>query len=584
MNNENAALQTDFFAGCAAVPANRTLEVEIATACRVGLDGASVEKAVVDENGELVITLTDGRAVNAGTVAGKSGLKGIAHFDTVPQGSPDPQLYIASGKGTYGYFRNEHGQPIQLDKENTIAFFSCPAGGTAWDYAEMTLDMSGYRPRADLTFLSSRAPVFSNYPPAVEAVEGLYDEATGRFNLAKGQTTVTSQTEVFGRIVYTGCSHILVGFNASYTMYLEVKTGKCLCMNVFTKATHYHAEPFAPGGITQKYVRVNTYNPDSMVIDIEQSDNGHDYTLYAQVNRGAWPGLFITYRTIGFYRPAGSTDEPKILSIGRADRLMLDEVPVLEGAAPETFEVLVPSDNFAGIARRKISLGSGSSTAPGKSFAGQRIVLYGDSIGNDYGIAPGTYAGLVRQKFGTDDVVCHGQTGEMLGSLAGDRSDSLTDDQQIGYVVSLAPDLLIIQAGASDYWHSIDLGDYWWDIEDPYYQTTATGGLRYLLHHLRKNLPRETRVLFATPPPGTSEGMEDTAENLAGYRMPDYVRRFREVCAEYNVLVCDVWALAGWPTLHEAVQPKYTIDGVHLSPEGYDRMTDLLLLEASRYC
>ena len=573
MNKETQSIANDFFAQCTPILASRTLEVEIATASRVGLDGATIEKTSIDEAGELVIDMTDGRSIHAGPVVGKIGLKGLAHFDTIPQSSPEPQLYVASGKGVYGYFRNRWNQPLQIDRDETIAFFYCPSGGTAWDYSEMTFALDAYRKKGDPTFLSSKAPAFSNYPPAVEPVEGLYDEATGRFHLAEGQTTVSSQEEIFGRIVYTGCSHILIGFNLSYAVYLETATGKCLCMDVFSRATHYHDEPFAATGITKKYVRVNTYHPDSMVIDIEESDNGYEYVPYTRVNRGAREGLFITFRTIGFYRPEGSESEPKILSIGRSDRLMADEVPLVAHPEPGAFEVFVPSDNFAGMARRRIN-------PAGKNFAGKRIVLYGDSLSADYGIRPGTYAGLVRRKFGTDDVIGYGQVGEMLGSLTNDKSDSLTDDQQIGHIVSLAPDLLILQGGASDYRHNVPLGDLRGEIENPEYVKTATGGLRYLFHHFMKNLPCHSKILFVTPSPGVN----DLVGNSLGYTLPDYLDYFRIVCTEYHVPVCDLWTTVCWSTYNESREPRYTIDGVHLSPEGYDRVTDLLLSEAARYC
>jgi lysophospholipase L1-like esterase len=576
MSEKSNILQTDFFSDSVAAAANRTLEVEIATASRVGLDGATIASARVDAGGRLIVTMTDGRTIDAGSVVGQFGLKGIAHFDTIPAGSSEAQLYIASGKGTYGYFRNRWGQPVQIDRDNTIAFFYCPPGGSAWDYTEMTLEWPGLRKSGPI-LLSSHAPVFSCYPPAVEAVEGLYDEATGRFTLPEGETTVCSQSEVFGEIVYTDCSYIMIGFNLSWALYLETATGRCLMMDVFTRETHYHNEPFAESSVAKKYVRVNTYNAESMIIDIEESDNGRDYTPYARVNRGAWPGLFITYRTIGFYRPAGSASRPKILSTGASDRLMLDDVPLLADPAPGTFEVLVPSDNFAGVARRRIAPG-------GKTFAGKRIVLYGDSIVGDYGIAPGTFAGLIRRKFDTDDVIAHGQIGEKLGSQTDDKSDSLTDDQQIGFVTAQEPDLLIVQGGSSDYWHAVPLGDLYGDIESAAYVKTTTGGLRYLLHHFTKNLPRNSRVLFVTPPPGIYQGEKDTEINAAGHRMDEYVRRFRDICAEYHVPVCDFWATAGWPVYREATEPKYTIDGVHLSVEGYDRLTDRLFAEASRYC
>ena len=577
MTDRNPDLLTDFFSGCTTVPANRTLEVEIATASRVGLDGATIESATVSDAGELVVAMTDGRILHAGNVVRQIGLKGIAHFDTIPSGSIEPQLYIASAPGTYGHFRNRYGQPVRIEHENTIAFFYRPAGGTAWDYSDMALDMSAYRKKSDLTFLSSKAPAFSNYPPSAEAVEGLYDEATGRFNLAEGQTTVTSQTEVFGRIVYTDCPYIMIGFNPSYALYLETATGKCLCMDVSSKTIHYHDEPFVAAGITKKFIRVNTYDADSMIIDVEQSDNGLEYLPYTRINRGAWDGLFITYRTIGFYLPEGSAHEPKILSIGQSGRLMLDEVPVLTDTNPGTFEVLVPSDNFAGVARQRI-------VPTGKSFAGKRILLYGDSISADYNIEAGTYAGSIRKKFGTDDVITYGQIGQMLGSLTGDKSDSLANDQQIGFVTAQEPDLLIFQGGTSDYWHAVRLGEADGDIEDTEYVKTTTGGLRYLLHHLTKNLPRQCRILFVTPPPGIYGGVSDRTQNAAGHKMSEYVKRFRGICAEYHIPVCDFWAMAGWSTFNESIEPLYTIDGIHLSPEGYDRMTDLLLSEASRYC
>jgi lysophospholipase L1-like esterase len=570
-------MTTDFFEDCACAPANRTLEVEIATASRVGLDGVSVAGAAVNPAGELVIEMSDGHTVNAGRVTGTSGLKGIAHFDTQPTVSPDPQLYIATGKGVYGYFLNRWGAPLQVGTDLSIAFFFCPASETAWDVWEMPIDigMTEYKKRDEWMIFSGEAPVFSCYPPSADAVPGLYNPATGRFNLPEGATTVTSQTEVFGRIVYSDCTHIMIGFNLSYAMYLEVATGRCLLMDVITGAIHYHDEPFAATGITKKYVRVNTYNADSTIIDIEESDDGIQYVPYITVSRGAWPSLFITYRTIGFYQPG--INQSKILSIGTSDRLMLDQVPVWENPDRGVFEVLSPSDNFTGIVRRKIATG-------GRSFAGRRIFLYGDSITNEYGATPGDYENLIRKKFGTSDVLRSGYDGQVLGSVTIDRSMSLTNDIQISEITSAQPDLLILQGGVGDYWSNVQIGDYYGSIENETYAKTTTGGLRYLLHHLTKNLPVQSKILFVTPPPGVFGGVSDMTPNGVGLRMDEYVRRYLDICAEYHVPVCNVWALGGWSTYNENLNPYYTTDGVHLSPQGYERLTDLLVAEASRSC
>lgn len=221
--------------------------------------------------------------------------------------------------------------------------------------------------------------------------------------------------------------------------------------------------------------------------------------------------------------------------------------------------------------------------ALGLTYAGRRIALYGDSIVADYGTAAGTFAAAIRTRFGTNDVVSHGQIGEMLGSLREDWSDSLTDEQQIGYLVARQPDLLIIMAGSGDYWHGVPLGDFDGDIENPEYLRTTTGGLRYLLHHFTKNLTREARMLFATPPPGFYNGVPDTTPNAAGHRMGEYAERLRKICAEYHVPVCDFWSTAGWAAAREAEEPYYTVDGVHLSAAGCDRLAGRLFAEVQRY-
>ncbi|MCD8186551.1 MAG: SGNH/GDSL hydrolase family protein [Rikenellaceae bacterium] len=498
----------------------------------------------------------------------------MAHCGTIPICSCEPQLYLASERGTYSYFRDRNGQAIHLEKSNTIGFLYCPSQDEGWEFSEIKVEMEDYRKIGEFPYFSSKAPAFSHYPPSADAVDDLYDETTGMFHLLPGQTTVCSQTEVFGKIVYCDCSHILIGFNATYALYLEVETGKCLCMNVIDRSLHYHTEPFALEGTARKYVRVNTFHPDAPILEIEQSDNGIDYDPYACIERDAWEELYITYRTIGFYQPGENIS--KILSIGQSDRLMLEEVPVIpEPSESTTVEVLVPSDNFTGLARRKLSV-------PGHPFTGKRILLYGDSISADYGVAAGTYAALVHKQFAAGEVISYGQSGRTLGSVTDDKSDSLTNDLLIGDITARLPDLLILQAGVGDYWNFLPLGEYYGSVENVAYVKTTTGGLRYLLHHLTKNLPRSSKILFATPPPGILNGVSDMELNENGYRMDEYVQRFRNLCAEYHVPVCDFWSTAGWSTYHESAEPLYTIDGVHLSERGYERMTDRLWAEANR--
>lgn len=142
MNTRNRT--DDFFNGCDPVPAGRTLEVDIATASRVGLDGVSVDRATVDRRGHLLLALSDGSSLDAGRVVGPAGLSGLAHPDTIPAPSADPQLYIATAKGVYGHFRDGLDRPVEIAAEGTVGFLFRPGGDNeAWEYTAMTLPGGG---------------------------------------------------------------------------------------------------------------------------------------------------------------------------------------------------------------------------------------------------------------------------------------------------------------------------------------------------------------------------------------------------------------------------------------------------------
>jgi lysophospholipase L1-like esterase len=230
--------------------------------------------------------------------------------------------------------------------------------------------------------------------------------------------------------------------------------------------------------------------------------------------------------------------------------------------------------------RSEMALGS---TGSGQSFAGKRIVLYGDMIVTEAQVAPGTCAGLIRQKFGTDRVTVSGFDGCLAGVLA-DRSDSLAADGRIDTILALEPDLLILLGGTKDYWTGMPLGELYGDLGDAAYLRTVTGGLRHLLRRLRDELPAGVRMLFCTPAPSAAFGMTDLDLNVDRRRMSDCVQRLKAVCADYHVPVCDAWANADWSNERESRQPRFTTDGIHLSAEGYGRLADLLLVEARRSC
>lgn len=536
---------------------------------RDGQDGVSVMDAVITPGGNLEISLSDGRTVNAGLAIGKGGLAGIATPSTLPAASSLPQLYIATGAGTYTNFKNESGAPLVINASNAIGFFFRAADDKPWNFSLINIDLTGYTPREAVIHLSSEAPDFACYPYSEEA-EDFYNPATGVFTLPEGIKTIASKTEVFGKIVYQDCTHILLGFSLETVTYLEVATGRRMIINVATKAITY-GTPISQTGIAGKYVRVDTRHFDAMEVEIEQSDNGIDYTHYATVDREVrygWTTNSLRYRSIGFYQEEGT--KSKILSIGTGTRLMLDNIAE-DTSDSDSIEVLIPSANFAGIAKRRIHLPKNSVAKTSQP----RIVLFGDSITQEFGVPAGTYTDLIKSRFNASQVTALGYAGHKYGHDDSISSDTLCDNAKFAAIAAESPDLVLILAGSNDYWHGNMLGDEEGDFRSDAYRKTTSGGMRYTLSCLQASLGAGCRIIVCTPPPGYMNGQSDMGLNAQGLKMKAYVERIKTIAGEFHIPVCDFWGQAGWSPEREATAPKYTTDGIHLSAEGYERLTAL---------
>ncbi len=337
------------------VTAGDRMEVEIGLTGRIGIDGISVTRAQIAEDGNLHLDLSNGIVIDAGRALGPGGVHGLAGTDTEPEFSPDSRVYIGSGRGTYANFRDRNGQPIRIEKENCIVFFHSRGNESVWDYNELELDMSDYQPKHTFTHLSTGMPPFTSYPYDVTPLPDCYDPLTGKFSFPPQCRNLTSQTEFFGKTVYRDCQYILIGFNMDRMFYLETATGACMLMNTVDKTCFYHELPFAAEGISMPLVRVDSHSEASQVITVEQSENGIDYHPYAVIDRNERYLYPIDFRSIGFFQPDENT-EPKILSVGMTDRLSLDEVARDTDTRQEVFEVISPADNTAGIKRQTISL------------------------------------------------------------------------------------------------------------------------------------------------------------------------------------------------------------------------------------
>lgn len=208
-------------------------------------------------------------------------------------------------------------------------------------------------------------------------------------------------------------------------------------------------------------------------------------------------------------------------------------------------------------------------------FSGKRIALFGDAAIAEYRAPAGTLSQLIRTKFDTSHVQLNGYAGCKFGAEGVVNTATLCEDSKLAGVVTFDPDLLLIMGGLHDYWHANTLGEHSGNIATTAYRKTTAGGLRYILSYFQSHLREDCRIILCTPQPSALGDETDNDPNERGFSMKNYVDRIKDIAEEFHIPVCNIWGEAGWSPVRELEKYRYTVDGINLTPEAYDRITDL---------
>lgn len=195
------------------------------------------------------------------------------------------------------------------------------------------------------------------------------------------------------------------------------------------------------------------------------------------------------------------------------------------------------------------------------------IVLFGDSITEEWNTTSGDYVNRVKAKFNCNNVVKKGFGGYTLAGE--DSSTSLPG--KVSEVVAENPQLILLLAGTNDFGKNRTLGAY---TDEANANGTTCAGLKYIIDYIMKN--SDANILYCTPLPRTG----DTTN------MYKYVYELMKTIYTYKVdnpnfadriMVLDGYSYAMFDTVKEksADTRLYTTDGLHLSYIGYERLTDL---------
>ena len=195
------------------------------------------------------------------------------------------------------------------------------------------------------------------------------------------------------------------------------------------------------------------------------------------------------------------------------------------------------------------------------------IVLFGDSITEEWNTTSGDYVNRVKAKFNCNNVVKKGFGGYTLAGE--DSSTSLPG--KVSEVVAENPQLILLLAGTNDFGKNRTLGAY---TDEANANGTTCAGLKYIIDYIMKN--SDANILYCTPLPRAG----DTTN------MYKYVYELMKTIYTYKVdnpnfadriMVLDGYSYAMFDTVKEksADTRLYTTDGLHLSYIGYERLTDL---------
>ena len=123
--------------------------------------------------------------------------------------------------------------------------------------------------------------------------------------------------------------------------------------------------------------------------------------------------------------------------------------------------------------------------------------------------------------------------------------------------------LITVFGGINDYLHNAELGSF--ESRD---NATFYGAVHNLCVGLYTNFPN-AKYAFFTPMQTNGNYGDGMNQNTKGYKVSDYVKAIKEVCAYYSIPVLDLNAVSGITPYVPTAKSKYMPDGLHPNNEGH---------------
>lgn len=194
---------------------------------------------------------------------------------------------------------------------------------------------------------------------------------------------------------------------------------------------------------------------------------------------------------------------------------------------------------------------------------GLKINFLGDSITQGCGVTPETVFHAVAAKEAGFTAINHGAGGSCFAREISeeeaegwpqcfcDRIDDLDADA----------DMVVVFGGVNDYGHgSAPIGTPNDRTPDTFY-----GACHYMIQTLLDKFPGKP-IVFMTPVHYQAEMLK----NMHGKIFKEYVKIIRDVCEEYSIPICDIYANSGIIPALESQRPIFIPDGVHPNARGHE--------------
>ncbi len=199
------------------------------------------------------------------------------------------------------------------------------------------------------------------------------------------------------------------------------------------------------------------------------------------------------------------------------------------------------------------------------------ICCFGDSTTwGDNGCGAGgpaiSWTAHLGALLGGADVRNYGVKGSRL-AIKADRSDSFVERLD---GVEAGADVYLLFGGVNDFSRNVPLGQM--GSTDPH---EFYGALEFLVRGITRRSP-EARLVVMTPCKTSGIAAKDIPgsfeENHLGLTQLPYVEAVREVADRYSLPVIDLYATSGISPFLPEHRQRYMPDGLHYSPEGYERL------------